>query len=271
MNILRKIYDKITTVVYPEGLKCIACSKEIDSEENKFCLCNSCFKKVNKISGKICLKCGEPLFSEARYCIRCKHTTFNFAQAFSYCYYTGLMKKLIQDFKFEGKVYHSKTFAYMLYVTYLMEILPKYHIDCVTYVPIHISRLKERGYNQCEILANDFCKLSKLNFYKNLLIKTKKTKQQVGLNMKDRKVNLSKAFEITDKNIITDKTVLLIDDIFTTGSTCDECASVLMKNGAYKVVVLTVAHTQLNKAVIKVNKKWKLLRLFQTKVLRTHT
>lgn len=271
MNKIKMIHEFLANILFPDGFKCVNCGREIDKESNKFSLCENCFSKINNISGKVCLKCGEPLFSVAKYCLRCKKTSFSFEHAFSYCIYSGLIRHLIQEFKFSNKTYLSKSFGYMLYVTYLMEIMPKYHIDCVTYVPIHSSRLKQRGYNQCELIAREFCKNSKLKLYKNVLVKTKHTKQQVGLSSSERKINLKNAFEVIDKYAVKNKTFLLIDDIFTTGSTCDECASALMKAGAYKVIVLTVAHTQLNSAVIKkVNKKWKLLRLFQTKDYATH-
>ncbi len=269
---LKSIFNSVLSVMYPENLKCVGCSKELDSNINDFCLCEKCYSKVKHITGKVCLKCGEPLNSEAKYCLRCKAKTFNFVRAYSYCSYKGIVKKLIKDLKFNNKAYLSKMFAHMLYVTYLLEIMPAYKIDIVTYVPIHTSRLKERKYNQCELIAYEFCKKSKLKLYKNVLIKIKQTKHQVGLSNSERKTNLKNAFKVTDKSAVRDKTVLLIDDIFTTGSTCDECAQMLMRAGAYRVVVLTVAHTELNKPFIKkVRKKWKLSHLFQTKRYVTHT
>ena len=271
MNLFKKVYNVFVDYMFPYNLKCYGCDVEIDGEENKFHLCKDCFSKIKQLTGKTCLKCGEPLFSAANYCLRCKRAKFNFEKAFSYCSYYSMARTLIKNFKFNNKPYISKSLSYMLYTTYVLNILPKYKIDCVTYVPMHSKRLKERGYNQSELLAVDFCRLSKLKLYKNILVKHKATSQQVGLNNQERKTNLKKAFSVLDRRGVRDKTILLIDDIFTTGSTCDECAGELLKAGAYKVLVLTVAHTELNKAVIKkAKKKWKLSHLFQTKHYVTH-
>ena len=243
----KKIIDKFLHILYPDNLKCYSCSKEVSELNNKTYLCEECYTKLPIIQGKVCLKCGEPLFSEAKYCLRCKTTQFSFTHAYSFGAYAENLKDLIHDFKFNNKPYLSKCFASMLNTTYVLNILPKHKIDCVTYVPLHFQRMKERGYNQSELLAHDFCKLSGLPFYKNLLIKVKATKTQASLDMKDRKTNLKNAFEVTYKQIIKNKTILLIDDIFTTGSSCEECATELIKAGAYEVIVLTVAHTVLNK------------------------
>ena len=233
-------------VVYPSNVKCAHCNREIPTSVADKYLCVECFCKIATISGKTCLMCGEPLISQAKYCLRCKKTTFNFSHAYSYGAYEGLLKQLIHNFKFNNKPYLYKSLAHMLVLAYILQVQPKHKIDAVTYVPIHSQRLKMRGYNQCELLAHEFCKNTQLTLYKNLLTKTKHTKAQANLPLDERKTNLKNAFEITNKDIVCGKTILLIDDIFTTGSSCEECATVLKKYGAHEVIVLTVAHTILN-------------------------
>lgn len=247
MNFFKKLKDKILDLIFPNNFKCHCCSKEVAELNTSTYLCEECYSKIPVISGKSCLRCGEPLFSEAKYCLRCKTTQFSFSHAYAFCAYEGNIKTLIHNFKFNNKPYLSLCFANMLNVAYILQVVPKHKIDCVTYVPLHIERLKSRGYNQSELLARDFCKLANLPLYKNLLIKTKKTKPQANLDMQERKTNLKNAFEVTSKSAIKNKTILLIDDIFTTGSSCEECANALIKAGAFEVIVLTVAHTILNK------------------------
>ncbi len=242
----KKLTDKILNIIFPDNLKCHCCSKEMAELNNSTYLCEECYSNLPVITGKVCLRCGEPINSEAKYCLRCKTTQFSFSHAYSFGAYAGNIKQLIHNFKFNNKPYLSKCFASMLNTTYVLNIIQKHKIDAVTYVPLSIERFKERGYNQSELLAKDFCKISKLPFYKNLLVKVKNTKPQANLNMNERKTNLKNAFEVTSKSIVKNKTFLLIDDIFTTGSSCEECAETLIKAGAYEVIVLTVAHTILN-------------------------
>lgn len=248
MNKLQKIFNNLLDIFYPSNLKCVVCNREISAGVTDNYFCKECYKKLPIISGKTCLKCGEPLNSQAKYCLRCKNTTFNFTKAHAFGVYEGNLKELIHNFKFNNKPYLYKSLAHMLVLTYILQIKSKNKIDAVTYVPMHKNRLKERGFNQCELLANEFCKKTNLPLLKNLLIKTRHTKSQANLSMKDRKVNLINAFEITNKDIVQGKNILLIDDIFTTGSSCEECSIVLKKFGANQIIVLTVAHTKLNKA-----------------------
>ena len=135
-------------------------------------------------------------------------------------------------------------------------------------VPIHKKRYIKRGYNQAEELSKELSKLTGIQTYNDLVLRIKDTVPQKKINKIERQINMKKAF-IVKENSVKLRKIIVVDDIFTTGSTCDECASVLMKNGAYKVIVLTVAHTELNKAVIKVNRKWKLSHLFQIRDWRT--
>lgn len=251
MNKLKKIYNNLLEILFPTNVKCALCNIEIATSVADKYLCDDCFKNLPLITGKTCLKCGEPLYSQAKYCLRCKNSTFNFSCAYSYGAYDGSLKQLIHNFKFNNKPYLDKCLAHMLVITYIMKIAHKHKIDAVTYVPIHKSRLKQRGYNQCELLSQEFCKQTNLPLMKNLIIKTKNTKAQASLSLTDRKTNLNNAFELTNKEIVNGKNFLLIDDIFTTGSSCEECSILLKKNGANKIIVLTVAHTILNNASIK--------------------
>ena len=188
--ILKKLKDKIINILYPENFKCCCCSKEIPATNNSTYLCKDCYENLSVISGKVCLRCSEPLFSEAKFCLRCKTTKFSFSHAYAFGLYDGNIKKLIHNFKFNNKPYLSKCFASMLNSAYVFNIVPKHKIDCVTYIPLHQERFKKRGYNQSELLAQDFCKITNLPLYKNLLIKVNKTKPQAMLNITERKINL---------------------------------------------------------------------------------
>jgi ComF family protein len=108
-------------------------------------------------------------------------------------------------------------------------------------VPLHIKKLRERGFNQSLILANALGKKQRIDVNFSLLKRRKSTLTQTGLNKKEREQNIKGAFEVSDKKKIAGKNIILIDDVYTTGATLNECAKTLMKAGAEKVAVLTLA------------------------------
>jgi ComF family protein len=108
-------------------------------------------------------------------------------------------------------------------------------------VPLHIKRLRQRGFNQSLILAQALAKKWQIPVNFSLLKRHKFTLTQTGLNKTERKQNIKGAFEVSDKKNIAGKNVILIDDVYTTGATINECAKILTKAGAQKVTVLTLA------------------------------
>ena len=125
----------------------------------------------------------------------------------------------------------------------------KVPFDVIIPMPIHENRLKERGFNQSELLLKDIEK-NYGRVYKNLLVRTKDTPHQTGLGKANRESNLDHAFKVTDKQKVKGKIILLVDDIYTTGSTLNECAKTLKRAGASKVFALCLARTPINKEKI---------------------
>ena len=108
-------------------------------------------------------------------------------------------------------------------------------------VPLHIKRLRQRGFNQSLILAQSLAKKWQIPVNFSLLKRHKFTLTQTGLNKDERKQNIKGAFEVNNKKIISGKNIILVDDVYTTGATINECAKTLIKAGAQKVTVLTLA------------------------------
>jgi len=108
-------------------------------------------------------------------------------------------------------------------------------------VPLHWRRLKERGFNQSVILAREVARAHSIHLDFEILKRTNYTKPQTNLSRKQRSTNVKGAFEVADRERVEGKRVVLIDDVYTTGSTVRECARVLIKNGAADVAVLTLA------------------------------
>lgn len=120
------------------------------------------------------------------------------------------------------------------------------YIDIIAYVPTHRRKEALRGYNQAELLASYISQSLNKPLLKNNLIKTKWTKEQSQLNRIDRGINLKDSFQLKDDEEVEGKTILLIDDIITTGITMEECSKILRKNGVKEVIGLALTSSKIN-------------------------
>ena len=123
-----------------------------------------------------------------------------------------------------------------------MELFGSY--DIISAVPIHKKRKKERGYNQSELIAREIAKNIPIIVYKNALKKIKNNKRQSDLSKEDRLDNVKNVYQIVNEEIIKDKRVVLFDDIYTTGSTLNECSRLLKQNGVKEILAITLAKGQ---------------------------
>ena len=188
--------------------------------------------------GKICNRCGANVYGDAGYCFECKNNERFFDKARAPLIYSGITTKLIKHFKYDDEKYLKRYFARLLAEEYAK---CDFVADVVVPVPLGKERLKERGYNQALLLAEEFCKLMNLPLDKNNLVRIRDTESQTAKTRKERQYNLDGAFKQIDKNAFAHKNVLLIDDVFTTGATANECAKTLRASHVY---VLTIAHTK---------------------------
>ena len=154
--------------------------------------------------------------------------------------YEGIIREKIIEYKFQDKAYLYKTFSKMILKNEkVCGILKKY--DIIIPVPIHRLRKKKRGYNQTELIVNFLGKQLNLEICKNVLFKSKNVISQSELNKEDRWNNVKDAFIIKNAVKVNNKKILLFDDVFTTGSTVEECSRILKEAGARKIGVLTIA------------------------------
>lgn len=160
--------------------------------------------------------------------------------------YVGIVRSRILDFKFGHKKYLFKTFAEGMIYRY-KKIEPKF--DLIIPVPIHRSRRTERGYNQSELIAKALAKAINVKCNSRLLIKRNKNRTQSKLNKQERIRNVKGIFKIRKNANLSGKAILLIDDIYTTGATANECSKILKSAGATKVFVYTVAKATVNSHV----------------------
>lgn len=163
-----------------------------------------------------------------------------FEELIYYFRYEGIIRKLILDYKFNDKSYLYKTFvSFLTKDEKIFEKIQKY--DTIIPVPISKKRKKDRGYNQSMLIAKEIALKTKVNLLNNCLIKTKNIIEQSKLNKEDRLENIQGVYELKNKQNIENKKILLIDDIYTTGSTVNECSKILKQGNPNKIGILVLA------------------------------
>lgn len=201
-------------------------------------ICGICGKLNNDF---LCKKCEIILKSQAKFEIIENKYNSNFYDKHLYVFqYQGLIRRLLLDYKFNEKAYLYKTFVnFFLKDKKIFNLLKTY--DTIIPVPISKNRKKQRGYNQCLLLSKEISKILQIENNNNCLYKKKDILPQSTLNKEERGQNIKGAYEIKNIETIQNKRILLIDDIFTTGSTLNECAKVLKKANPNKIDCLTIA------------------------------
>ncbi|MBR7162708.1 MAG: ComF family protein [Clostridia bacterium] len=235
----KELPRKMKDLLYPENITCDLCGEELKME-SRYNLCSRCIEKLPFIDGDICLNCGVSIDNEAEICDRCQNNSSVFKINRSPLIYDGSARDTIHALKFGGKKYLVKTIGAMMADAFL-----KYHMEGEIIVPVPMTDEDERkrGFNQAELLAYEVG--ARLNIpVLPALKKTRVTSNQKELSGKDRRENLEKAFEVVFPQV-KDRKILLIDDIFTTGATANECAKALLKGKCREVSVLTACITKL--------------------------
>lgn len=223
------VKNEIIRMLFPDDIKCIVCGREMPP--NRYGLCENCNLLIND---NFCLRCGRHKIGIGDYCDECSGQSLNFDEARSAVSYDGNAKDLVYRLKYGNAKYLANTLS-----QYLLDVLlvSDWHADCITFVPIHKTRQRLRGYNQAELLARFLAERISLPC-ENLLEKSVKTPNQARLNREQRMQNLKDSFRAI---AAPPEHVILVDDVMTTGSTVNECSAVLKRAGAKVVYVLTFA------------------------------
>ena len=205
---------------------------------------NLLFPNVCGICGKIdknslCPECEKKITQKYKYKIQNIYGK-NFEKHIYIMEYEGFARHKILAYKFDGNGYLYKTFARIITNNKkVCKILKEY--DIITEVPVHKKRKNKRGYDQSQLIAKDIAKNIGPPKYAKTLKKIKNNPRQSLLNEKERINNVKNVYETINKEIIKDKKIILFDDIYTTGSTADECSRILKENGAKEILVLSLA------------------------------
>ena len=234
MNLLFTLADWI----WPP--KCIGCNAllSLGESKNKY-FCETCNALFEPVSGSLCLICGKP-FSDALVCVECSRVDFAFSKHKAVFLYDGITRQILFDIKFKNKRRSADGLAVKL-----EEYAPRLEYDLVTAVPMNARKEFARGFNQSVILAKRFATARKLK-YEDLLSRKKYTLPQMGLSPIERQNNIRGAFVLLKNANIKKLKILIIDDIYTTGITLNECARILKSEGAALVDGLSLSITKSN-------------------------
>lgn len=192
-------------------------------------------------SNFLCNKCQKNLESQAKFKIEKNSNTNYYFEEHLYIFeYQGMIRKAILNYKFKDKSYLYQTIVnFLLKNEKFFQILQSY--DTIIPVPISKKRRKERGYNQSELIAKELSKKLTIKYNNQCLFKTKHIIEQSKLNKEERQKNIQGVYELYNPEMLKNKKILLLDDIYTTGNTVNECCRMLKQTHPKNIGVLTLA------------------------------
>ena len=202
-----------------------------------------CPEKIKKRLPPFCVKCGRQLNYIPELidiCADCRNDAPYFDRAWSACYYEEPLKGLIHDFKYKHITCLSRDFSRLI-----IDFMEQHNVatssELILSVPMHPSRLSKREMNHSDILAKDIAGCLNIPYSGNILKKIKNTSIQSTLKREERIKNLRSSFSVKNTSAVRGKNILLVDDLFTTGSTVNECSRTLKESGAARIEVITLA------------------------------
>lgn len=251
--IIDRIGNKLLDLIYPR--RCMCCKNIFPFNENKY-VCDDCLKIFKTPKDNTCIKCGRQLYENKEYnktmckfCVDFKNgklsedTTFYYVKNYPIFIYNDASKIPIFELKY-GKKLQNLDGINVLIKNYLANIDLSF-IDVVIPIPMNKKKLKKRGFNQAELIAKLVSDNIGKPYFNNIIIRNKNTSVQSNKSPKARYENLAHCFSVIKKESILNKNVLLIDDIFTSGSTINSSSKQLVLNGAKNVYSLTLSISDL--------------------------
>lgn len=241
-----KLFSRLIDIIYPP--RCHICGRFLSADEDRpssHHLCDNCLADLTPITHPICTACGFPFPASkgqdhlCEICLR-KRPWYDLARA--PFVYSGPLMEAIQRFKYNSETQLISPLG-TLFSSFAREWIPNPKDFLTIPVPLHRRRLRERGFNQSLSLAKVLASELGTPLDYLTLVRKRYTRSQTGLGKEERRKNVKDAFSVIYPNIIEDENIVLVDDVFTTGYTLNECARTLKRSGAITVICLTLART----------------------------
>ncbi len=239
-----KVFSGVLDTLYPRH--CLMSSQRLDDSKAEFSyLSDTQTHYLRGIDSPYCETCGYPLYGLAQdssNCQKCDHLDPHFKGNRSAIIMNGLGRRIIHAFKYERAFYLKRDLAAIFQRMEGIRLLLQNAV--IIPVPLHPRKLRERGYNQTQLLAELLAKIEPSAQVQELLIRKKDTLTQTQMDRTERIRNMHKAFTLSRSptNIDRSAKLLICDDVFTTGSTVNECAKTLKKAGYSDIRVITLGH-----------------------------
>ena len=234
-NILQQTLETAITFLYPA--QCRVCEKPLGLESVPY-MCGECWNDIPLIEPPWCEICGIPNIIGK--CDACATSDPRYGKLRTIAYYESALQQAIHLFKFEKRTSLAKPLTQLT-----MEHIPDdcniTEYDFILPIPIHKKRLRERGFNQATLLAKGLARTTGIQVVTDALVRHRNTSPQSSLDREARQTNIVGAFKLQKKEVVRNKRILVLDDVFTTGATVREAVKVLWNADPVEVDVLTLA------------------------------
>lgn len=228
------VLTRLVDLIFPQ--RCLLCDELLELADE--IVCHRCDLSRFLIDSNTCKKCGRPISLIDDYCSDCKDKTSYFDRGMALLKYEGILHSSMYRLKYGNRKDVGYQLGRLIGVTY-KQAIESLQIERLIPIPLHKDRYKNRGYNQATLIAKGIANVLDIPIDINLLKRTKNTKPQSGLGIRERQNNLKTAFQLTKE--IECHRVMLIDDIYTTGSTINTCAHILKEAGVHQVYFMVAA------------------------------
>jgi ComF family protein len=237
---LKRVLQGLSDIIFPA--RCLTCDIILEHHEDPpFCV--TCFSKMHFIKSLLCPRCGIPFAGAnggSHLCGDCLVSKSAYSAARAVGHYESTLLEAIHRFKYNGRISVGEILGKLM-AEFAYPDVNVGDYSLIMPVPLHSKRLRERGFNQSVILAREISKRLHISLDFMTLRRHVYTEPQISLGKKEREANVHGAFSVTDPAKVKGQRIILVDDVYTSGSTVKECAQVLTKNKADKVAVLTLA------------------------------
>lgn len=230
---MKEILAQALNVLYPRH--CPICHEILEDQRRK--ICPECEASLHPISGPRCRRCSRPVAEQEEYCPECEQSKHEFTEGLSVFVYNEEWKISIEKYKYYGCREYGEFFALCMTAAVRSRI-PLWKPDLIVPVPLHRAKQRARGFNQSWDLARQIGEALSIPAEEHLVEKPKATRSQKKLTARERRQNLSDAFRVTRP--LAGEVLLVVDDMYTTGSTMDAMAECLKRAGASRIYFVTL-------------------------------